>query len=410
MTNPTSEAAPAGAASRPPHHDIPRWRRIVGAVLLLVGVLLVPLSLSAIWVRNTLLDTDQYVSTVGPLARNSNIQHGLADRVTTALFADDRVEKRIAEALPPRADVLAAPISSGLEGVANQAALKLFQSDRFETLWENVNRRAHGAVVKVLTGGGPRVTTTNGTVAINLEQIFTNVKKRLDARGITVFDDVQLPAKYQSVVLIQSKQLEDAQGLVDLLQKAAWVLPVLALLCIGGAIALARDRRRRTMRAGIWVALAVAVQLALLSVGRNFYLDAITSSGVRRGSAGAVWDQLTTFLRQGGATMIVLALVVALVAWVVGPSRLAVRIRGMWNNAVGRHADDTGGAFAAFVARSKTGLRIAGAAVALLVLILWNHPKPVTVLVVAIVYVVYLAVIELVGRSGAAAAPGSAAT
>jgi hypothetical protein len=108
--------------------------------------------------------------------------------------------------------------------------------------------------------------------------------------------------------------------------------------------------------------------------------------------------------------MIVLGLVVALVAWVVGPSRLAVRIRGMWNNAVGRHSDDTGGAFAAFVARSKMGLRIAGGAVALLVLILWNHPKPVTVLVVAIVYVVYLAVIELIGRSGAAAAPDSAAT
>jgi hypothetical protein len=71
--------------------DVPRWRRIVAAVLLAVGVLLVPLSLSAIWVRSTLLDTDQYVSTIGPLAGNSEIQHGLADRVTTALFADGRV-------------------------------------------------------------------------------------------------------------------------------------------------------------------------------------------------------------------------------------------------------------------------------------------------------------------------------
>jgi hypothetical protein len=46
--------------------DVPRWRRIVGTILLVVGCVLVPLSLSAVWVRNTLLDTDNYVSTVGP--------------------------------------------------------------------------------------------------------------------------------------------------------------------------------------------------------------------------------------------------------------------------------------------------------------------------------------------------------
>jgi hypothetical protein len=379
-------------------HGVPRWRRIAAAVLLFVGVLLVPLSLSAIWVRNTLLDTDQYVSTIGPLAGNSEIQHGLADRVTTALFADGTVEKRVAEVLPPRANVLAAPISSGLEGVANSAALKLFQSDRFQTLWENVNRRAHTAVVEVLTGGGSRVSTKDGEVSINLEQIFTNVKQRLDARGITVFDDAQLPAQYQSVVLIQSKQLEQAQGLVDLLQKLAWGLPVVALACIGGSIALSRNRRRRVMRAGIWIAVAVAVQLALLSVGRNFYLEALTKSGARKGSAGAVWDQLTSFLRQSGTTVIALALVVAVAAWVAGPSSGATRIRSLWTNALGGGTARDAGPVATFVARSKAGLRGAGAGVALAVLILWNHPNAITVLGVGILLIIFLAGIELIAR------------
>src|SRR3954447_22799441 len=157
----TSEAA-SQSPSMTDVRDIPRWRRIVAVVLIVVGVLLVPLSMSAIWVRRTLLDTDQYVATIGPLAGNSDIQHGLADRVTTALFADGRVEKKIADALPPRADVLAAPISGGLEGVANQAALRLFQSDRFETVWENVNRRAHTALGKVVSRGGARVSTQEG--------------------------------------------------------------------------------------------------------------------------------------------------------------------------------------------------------------------------------------------------------
>jgi hypothetical protein len=388
--------------------EVPRWRRIVSAVLLVVGIILVPVSASAIWVRNTLLDTDQYVDTIGPLASNPDIQQGLADRVTTALFADDRVETRIADALPPRADVLAAPIASGLEGVTNEAALKLFESDQFETVWENANRRAHSALVDVLTGGGSRISTEDGTVSVNIEQIFDNVKQRLDDRGITVFDDVELPAKYQSVVLIQSQELESAQSGVDLLQKLAWILPFVALLCLGGSIALARDRRRRLMWVGIWSVVAVMIQLALLSVGRNFYLEAITSSGVRRGSAGAVWDQLTSFLRQSGLTLIVLAVLIAVAAWVAGPSRGAIRIRSLWTRGLGRETSadaDTGSdvsPIAAFVARSKNGLRILGAGIALVVLILWNHPKPVTVLGVAILLVIYLAVVELLGRGAPA--------
>lgn len=400
---PAKQAEPPGK-SESTNSTVPRWRRIVAATLLVIGVILVPLSMSAIWVRATLLDTDQYVATVGPLADNSDIQQGVADRVTTALFADGQVQQKVSEVLPARADILAAPITGGLQTFTNTAALKLVQSDRFQTLWENVNRRAHTAVVAVLTGDTSRVSTKDGTVSINIEEIFTNVKKRLDARGISLFDSVELPTKYQSVVLFQSKELEQVQGLVDLLQKIAWVLPAIALLCFAGAIALSSNRRRTVMRLGIWVAIAVALQLALLSVGRNFYLDAITAAGARRGSAGAVWDQVTLFLRQAGTTMVALGLVIAIGAWVVGPSKLATRIRGFWTRALGGDSDVEAGPVAAFVARSKTPLRLVGVGVAFAILIIWNHPKPGTVLGVALLLLVYLAVLEFVGRGASAPA------
>jgi hypothetical protein len=401
-----------------PTPRVPRWRRIVGGTLLVIGVILVPVSLSAVWVRNTLIDTDNYVATVGPLAKNSDIQHGIADRVTTALFADGQAKKKIAAALPERGQVLVGPIATGLESSTNAVALRLAQSNRFHTLWENVNRRAHAAVVKVLTGGGSRVSTTGGTASINLEQIFNTVKQRLDARGITVLDGAQLPAKYKNFVLFQSKDLEKVQGGVDLLQTLAWVLPIVTLLCVGGAIALSTNRRRTILRAGIWIAVAVGIQLALLSVGRNYYLDAITATGARRGSAGAVWDQLTNFLQLSGRTMIVLALVVAIAAWLAGPSRLAIRIRNLWKRGLrgaGTRADEAGfatGPIAGFVARYRGALRLVGVGIAIAILILWDHPKPGTVLGVGILLLIYLAVIEFVGRAANAAidAPTDART
>jgi hypothetical protein len=379
----------------------PRWRKIVGAILLVVGCVLVPVSLSAVWVRNTLLDTDQYVSTVGPLADDPDVQQAIANRVTDALFANVDVDAKVSEALPPRASFLAAPVANGIHSAVEAATLRLAESDRFETLWEKANRRAHAAVVKVLTGGGSRVTTDDGTVAIDTEQILDNVKARLDARGITVFDDVELPAGSQQFVLFQSDDLAQVQGLVDLLQTLAWVLPFVALACFAGAIALSGNRRRTVQRGAIGVAVVVAIQIVLLKAGRSVYLDAVTTKKSTPGAAGAVWDQVTSFLRTAGFSVIAVALVVAFVAWLVGPSSAAVGLRNWWRRTLGTSSDvdDEPGPVASFVAHSKAILRGIGAAIAFVVLIVWNHPTALTVLGIGVVFVVYLVVLELIGRS-----------
>src|SRR6476660_1572247 len=107
--------------------DIPRWRRVVGAFLLVVGCVLVPISLSAVWVRNTLLDTDQYVSTVGPLASDPEVQQALAARITTAVMTRADVAEKIADALPSSAAFLAVPIENAVGSTVNDAALRLVE-------------------------------------------------------------------------------------------------------------------------------------------------------------------------------------------------------------------------------------------------------------------------------------------
>jgi len=252
----------------------------------------------------------------------------------------------------------------------------------------------------VLTGGGSRVSTENGTVAIDTAQIVENVKAKLDARGITIFDNVE--PRNEQFVLFQSDDLEQVQGLVDLLQTLAWVLPFVALACFAGAIALSGNRRRTVQRGAIGVAFAVAVQLVLLKAGRNLYLDAVTTKKSTPGAAASIWDQLTTFLRTAGLAVVALALVIAFVAWVVGPSSSAASLRSWWHRALGTSSASGAaapGPVATFVARTKPVLRGVGAALAVIVLIVWNHPTALTVLGIGLIFVVYLVVIELLGRS-----------
>src|SRR3954452_16773894 len=72
VDTPTATAAP----KRKQHlkNGVPRWKRVLAAVLLVIGFLLVPLSALSIWSRNQLLNTDRYVNTVAPLADYADIQ------------------------------------------------------------------------------------------------------------------------------------------------------------------------------------------------------------------------------------------------------------------------------------------------------------------------------------------------
>ena len=59
--------------------SVPRWRRILCGVLVVLGCVLAPLSIHSVWIYNTLLNTDQYVATVGPLAKNPEVQDAARD-------------------------------------------------------------------------------------------------------------------------------------------------------------------------------------------------------------------------------------------------------------------------------------------------------------------------------------------
>ena len=65
----------------------------------------------------------------------------------------------------------------------------------------------------------------------------------------------------------------------------------------------------------------------LFRVGRHFYLDAITSAGGSEDAAAAAYNQILSFLRLAAQSVLVLALLVALGAWLAGPGKIATRIR-----------------------------------------------------------------------------------
>jgi hypothetical protein len=390
---------------------LPRWRRALVAILVILSVVLLPIAGLTVWVRNLVLDTDKYVDTVAPLASNKDITDTVANRLTNKLFAEVNVEQEAKDALPERAQFLASPIASGVETFTRDAATRALASDKFQTVWSNANRRAHDAIDKVLTGEGKNVSVKNGKIVLDLTPIVNTVIQDLDKRGVTVFDSVgqDVSKKNLQVELFDASQLEKARSAVHLLDRLRIVLVVLVFVLLGVALLLSGNRRRTLMRWGLGVVAAMAVTAALLALARSAFLDVAKN----RDAAAAVYDILTSLLRNGIRTIAVLGLVVALAAFLSGPSRLAVRTRTGARRligGIGRRGDQPGwepGPVGAWVAAHKVGLRVAGVALAFLVLLLWSTPQPLTILGLAIALLVYLAAIEFFGRAPAEVEAGA---
>jgi hypothetical protein len=409
MTDATATAGSTETASAP--RKLPRWRRALVAILVIVSVVLVPVAGLTVWVRNLVLNTDRYVDTVAPLARNEAITNLVADRLTTRLFREVDVEAEAKDALPERAQFLAGPISSGVETFVREAATRVLASEQFATVWENANRRAHALVVEALTGEDKNVAIKNGKVVLNLSGVIDEVVKRLDDRGVTVFDSLAKDQKNLQVTLFDAEQLEKARSAVHLLDRLRIVLVVLVFVLLGAALILSGNRRRSLMRWGIGIVIAMGITAGLLALGRAIYLG----HAQNHDAAAAAFDIIVRNLRNGIRVIALLGIIVALAAFLSGPSRVAVRIRQGSRDLIGglgRKADEAGwdaGPVGLWVGAHKMVLRVIGVAVALLVLLYLNQPTPLALLVLALLLLVYLAAIEFVGRTRAPENAGAGA-
>ena len=104
-------------ATAPPKPARPHRARWAGAiVLLLVAALLAPLSALATFTRSTLLDTDNYLAMVQPLASDPAVQEEISRRITDAVFEQLKVKELTTQTL----DAIAA--RPRVEGVTQRPA------------------------------------------------------------------------------------------------------------------------------------------------------------------------------------------------------------------------------------------------------------------------------------------------
>ena len=391
-------------------------RRISAWVLVVLAAILIPVSVLSVWAINTVTNTDKYVETMAPLARNPVIVHSLATRATDALFSTHVVQNKVTQALPKSAKPLVAPIVNEVHSYVYNLALKVFSSPKFGKLWDLLNRHSHAAVVNVLTGKQTplqKKLEKGGQVALNLSPALNNLIDEANSHGVTLFNPIKaVSTEGLSFTVVSKQQVSKYSGLFNLVVKGKWIVPVISLVLAILAVALAMERRKTLLRLAVGVALMTLLLLGALSAGRGIFIGQAAGGGFHAQSAAAVWDTVLRFLKADLRWTLLIAVLVAIGAWLAGPARYAVWIRKttvagvrwvgtQWHElsaGAGRAAAESSRVrrSAGWILEHLNGLRIVGVVVAALFLVFGGNLTGWTLLIIVIVLAVYLGILQLV--------------
>jgi hypothetical protein len=263
-----------------------RIRRSIVGLLVALSCLLVLLSATVVWAHRTVLNTNTFVGTVGPVFKNPAVASGVAARATDELFTELNLQARLRAALPPKASFAAVPVTNATKGFVAGELTKVLASPRFQSVWTKTLTTTHQQLVAVLRGQNTAaVSTSGGYIVLNTVPVINQALGKVsglasDLTGkhvtlptITSADvpqqqvaklskalGVPLPANFGQIPLVRSSDLATVRQGVKAFDGLTLVLPLVTIALIALSLWLSVNRRRTLLQLAVGVSLLMIVE------------------------------------------------------------------------------------------------------------------------------------------------------
>ena len=295
-----------------------------------LATILMFVSSFTVWAKRQLLDDQAWANSSTQLLANDEVRGAIAQKLSDGLFARVDVAAQLRERLPPRAQGAAPLLAAALQNnVAPAAADRLLQRPRVQTLWQNANKRAHAAVVKVLEGKSlgknGNISTVNGEVTLDLRPAITRLATRL---GLEDKLKANTNPSAGQIVILKSSQLKAAQTAVKILNALSSLLLIAVFALFALAIYLAQGRRRVLLGAtGASLAFVGLVIASLRHFLGGAIVDSLVKTAANKHPVSVIWAIETSVLRDIAILLVVYGALVLLATVLAGPNRAAVALR-----------------------------------------------------------------------------------
>jgi hypothetical protein len=305
-------------------------RGVLVWVLFALATILLFVSSLTVWSKRQLLDDDAWAHSSTQLLANDEVRGAIAQKLSDALFQRVDVEAQLRERLPAQRKGTAAVLAAALQNtVVPTAADRLLQRPRVQALWENANKRAHAAVLRVLEGKdlgkNGNISTANGEVTLDLRPAIMRLATRL---GLEDKLKANADPNAGQLVIMKSSQLSAAQTAVKILKALSSLLLIAVVALYALAIYLAQGRRRLLL--GATGASLVLVGLVIASLRRflgGAIVDALVKTEANKQPVRVIWSLETTVLRDIAVILVVYGALVLLATALAGSNRVAVAFR-----------------------------------------------------------------------------------
>jgi hypothetical protein len=421
--------APPASPGEEPHEAAGNQRHSGRLRTTLIGVLIVISCLGimvtgvAWWAHYTVLNTDGYMKLVGPIGKDPVAIQSLSDYIAGQVVSATDLQSRTQEALPPRAQFLASPITDAVNTFIAKQVNKLLSTPKAYELWLKANEIAHEKIVGLLRGDNTYTYIAGDDVKLDVLPLISQALVWIDGKlpgalssrfsppvippgtppdlaiqEVSLWSGKTLPADFGQVTLLTSASLGPAQTAIRIFDRLVIVLPIVTALLIAVTIWLSRKRRHTIIALGIGAAVALILTRVIAKQGS----DVIVSDIKAGGGLSMVKDVVNASL--GPLTnltiwVVVIGVIVAFVAWIIGRKDVQAAVVEA-GRGVARKTDEAAQAESPtllWIAAHAAILRLAGLVVGLLLLLLVASSWWLIALFLVLV-VLYEGVLSLIAR------------
>ena len=318
------------ASTQPPEMR----HRVKVRILVILASILAFLAIFTSWIDRQLLDTNQWVHTSGRLLEDKEISDAVATYSVDQLYANVNVTQLIKEQLPPGLQQVASPVSAGVREVATRAAMRAFQSQRVQTLWQEANRIAHTQLVAILEDKSQAVSSQNGKVVLDLRPIVYQLADRLGfkkevANAITKGEQTgTLKPGFGQLEVADSQDLDTARTVTKLLNGLAWFFTIGSLALFVLAMWLGKGRDWVIVLGyGLGLIAAGLAAFAVRAILQGPFVDSLAKTEDARVPAQHAWDIGTSLLHSIASSVILYGILFVIASYLASPHNGAVSIR-----------------------------------------------------------------------------------
>ena len=267
--------------------------------LLLVGILLLNLSMVALWSWRTFASSQGFADVTTDMLKEPAVREAVAEQIADELEQQSTTAQFAVTARP----------------VVEAVVADLVATDAFQGVFHAGVRELHSAVVE-----GRR-----SRLLVNVDDVGEIVKKRLALVNPELAESLPDAAIDVAVGVSQSTPIDTTMRMSSLAGWLALPLAVVSVTCLTLAVRRATDRRRAIETIGLVLVATGAVHFALLSVGVNLAAS-LGGDDRERTALRAVFWSTTHLLNVQAKIVITIGTVLAIAAAYAGTGRIRTRL------------------------------------------------------------------------------------